>query len=193
MASQSLPHHLFVWDNSPDQVFKDPRADWIVHSSRNAKCCARWWMAAHAETPWILVMDDDLVPSDPDVLSDLITSLTRYSSVPVGATGVILEPSAPYWQCRHVGLECERIDVDTKVDILKGRFFAVPTDKLKYVGYLPLDCEDDIAVSSLVGGGMILPWLQDRLQELPTGDESRWRRSRHAELRETARRNFFES
>jgi len=192
LASQSLPHQLFVWDNSPGHTFQDSRADWIVHSSRNARCGARWWMAAHAETPWTVVMDDDLMPADSGVLLDLLASLSQGQTRDVvGAAGVILEASVPYAHCCHVGLECKRIETDTEVDIVKGRFFAAPTEKLRNLGYLPLDCEDDIAVSSVTKGGVILPWLQDRLRELPTGEESRWRRSQHADLREAARQRWL--
>jgi hypothetical protein len=191
LASQTLPHQVFVWDNSPEQSFAG-QADWVVRSSRNAMCSARWWLAAHAETPWVLVMDDDLAPADQRVLADLLEKLAEHAPTPVGAAGVILDPSIAYSECPRVGLECSRISIDTQVDILKGRFFSAPTQRLESLGFLPLDAEDDIAASAHLQGGVVVPWLQDRLRELPTAGEARWRRPKHKQTREDARRQWFE-
>jgi len=67
----------------------------------------------------------------------------------------------------------------------------VPTQRLKAFGFLPLDAEDDIAASAWLGGGVVVSWLQDRLRELPTAGEARWRRSKHKQAREDARRRWF--
>lgn len=191
LASQIAPHQLFVWDNSPDQSFEDTRADWVIQSSRNAKCVGRWWLAAHAETDWVVVMDDDLVPSDARVLTDILRALVAHAPSAVGATGVILDPAKSYFDCQHIGLDRRRIGMDTQVDIIKGRLFAAPTRRLQSLPFLPLDCEDDIAVSALLGGGVVASRLQGRFRELPSGDESRWRRPNHGRAREAARRAWY--
>jgi hypothetical protein len=136
-------------------------------------------------------MDDDLMPSDSEVLSDVVRSLERHDPSAVGATGVKLVESLEYIQCEHVGIECHRISEDVQVDVLKGRFVAVSTERVRRIGFLNARDEDDIAVSAALGGGVVLAWLQDRMTELPTGDEALWRRARHYELRELARRTHF--
>ena len=94
--------------------------------------------------------------------------------------------------CATRRVHFSRISVDTHVDILKGRFFAAPTQRLGSLGFLPLDAEDDIAASAQLEGGVVVPWLQDRLRELPTASEARWRRPKHKQTREDARRQWFE-
>jgi hypothetical protein len=191
LAEQSIAHRLFAWDNSPDASFPSGRADWLIRSSRNAKCSARWWMAARADTPWVLVMDDDLAPSDPEVLADTLSALGTHSPQAVGAAGVVLNPAKEYMACRHVGREGMRIEAATRVDILKGRYFALATPLLGSLGFLSLDAEDDIGVSASIGGGIVLPWMQDRFRELRTGNESWCRRPDHQQRREAARRKWF--
>lgn len=193
LVTQSIPHYRFVWDNSPTGTFQDPRVDWVIRSSRNAKCGARWWLAAHAETPYVLVMDDDLIPTDAAVLADTIVGLTNHAPNPVGATGVRLLPDKAYNECSHIGLESGGLAADTVVDIVKGRYFAAQKDCLRELPYLPIECEDDIAVSASLGGGVILAALQGRLLEFPTGKEARCRRSDHKVAREAARREWFDS
>lgn len=193
LATQTVPHRLFVWDNSPEGTFPKGRADWLVRSSHNAKCSARWWLAARAETPWVLVMDDDLVPSDPRVLADTVGKLQEHAPAAVGAAGVVLNPTKTYTECHHVGREGVRIESDTRVEILKGRYFALSTARLESLGFLPVDVEDDIAVSATLGGGIVVSWMQDRFRELPTGGESWCRRPAHKQSREAARRKWFGS
>lgn len=190
LATQTLPHRLFVWDNSPEQTLAVPQADWIVRSSVNVKCGARWWLAAHAETPWVVVMDDDLIPCDERVFAETVARLTFHQRA-IGATGVVLDNLKPYHRCRHIGLGVRSIKIDTPVQIIKGRYFALSTAQSQSLSYLPADCEDDIIVSSKLGGGVIAASLQHRFLELPVGSEARQRRPEHRRAREKARRQFF--
>lgn len=191
LESQTVDHRLFVWDNSPDQAFECARADWVIHSSRNAKCGARWWLAAHADTPWVLLMDDDLAPADDHVLADTLTELAEHQPTAVGAAGVVLDPAKSYFECRHVGLGCRRINATTRVDILKGRYFAVTTQRLEQLHHMPLDCEDDIIASAALGGGIVPARLEHRFRELATGFEARFHRPEHSRAREDARRRWL--
>jgi hypothetical protein len=190
LAAQTVPHRLFAWDNSPDQSFEARQADWIVRSSLNAKCGARWWLAAHADTPWVVVLDDDLLPADERVLADTLAKLVEHRSA-IGATGVILDPQKTYAECQHVGLGVKPITVDTRVDIVKGRYLAVATEKLRPLPYMPLECDDDIILSAALGGGVIAESLQQRFRELPTGPEARVQRPTHSQSRETSRRQYL--
>lgn len=190
LASQTVPHQLFVWDNSPNQSFTCPRADWIIRSTRNAKCGARWWLAAHADTPWVVVMDDDLAPSDDKVLAETLDKLGEHRPSAVGATGVVLDPAKSYFDCQHVGHGARQIKTDTPVEILKGRYFAVATRLLEAIAFMPIESEDDVIASASVGGGVVPSCLQNRFRELATGREARVRRREHRQAREAARRRI---
>ncbi len=185
LMMQSIIPEIFLWDNSPEQTFQDKRVKWIIRSSLNAKCSARWWLAQHADTPLVAVMDDDLAPADQHVLRDTVNHL--HSHAAVGATGVVLNPRRCYRDCNHI----IRSSKDTYVDIVKGRFFAVHRDRLLQIPAMPLDCEDDIVVSARIGGGIIPAGFLSRFRELPTGDHGRERRPTHWKCREAARREMF--
>ena len=82
IRAQTLQATIFVWDNSPAQDFDDPRVDWLIRSSRNARCAARWWMASHAETDFVLVHDDDLMPSNSNVFAWTVDAATTTPHLP---------------------------------------------------------------------------------------------------------------
>lgn len=195
LRAQSLETTIFVWDNSPAQDFDDPRVDWIVRSSRNARCAARWWMAAQAQTDFVLVHDDDLAPSDPAVLADTLEGAARAAPFAVGASGVILAGHS-YWKSEHVGVRARAIQADTAVDIVKGFYFCCPTARLRTLGALNLDAEDDIAVSAWLSNDFqrphrILHRLQKRFSLLPEHGAARRRRRGHRAARDTARYRLF--
>lgn len=190
LAQRSVPR-LFVWDNSPGGTFQDDRADWVIRSSQNAHCTGRWWLAAQADTPWVVVMDDDLVPRDDRVLCDTLACLAKAFPKAIGPSGVILDPDKDYLQCQHVKMNAPPDGCDTPVDIVKGRYFAVARDAVRRLPYLPLDSEDDIIVSACVGGGVVPQLLKGRFRDLPTGEESRRLRERHSATREVTRRQWF--
>src|SRR5215510_2961873 len=91
IRAQTLQARIFVWDNSPTHDFDDPRVDWLIRSSLNARCAARWWMASQAETDFVLVHDDDLMPSNPKVLAWTLDAAAKIAPFAIGATGVILK------------------------------------------------------------------------------------------------------
>jgi hypothetical protein len=198
LTTQTVKATIFVWDNSPTQDFDDHRVDWIIRSSKNARCSARWWMASHAVTDFVLIHDDDLMPSHPKVLAWTLEAATRAAPFALGAAGVILKRNAGYWQSRHVGIRAERIRHDLRVDIVKGCYFCSPTVQLTRIGYLDLDGEDDIAVSAKLRGGvtrphMVAAGLQTSLALLEEGEGARKHRRHHRAAREAARRRFFSS
>ena len=196
LYKQTVTPTIFVWDNSPTQDFNDPRVSWLIRSSKNAYCVPRWWMAIHAETDFVLVHDDDLMPLHPKVLAWTLEAAAKIAPFAVGATGVILKRHLGYWQSQHVGLRSMRIRHDVRVDIVKGCYFCCPTQRLTKVGHLDLDTEDDIAVSAKLGNGLeqphqILSKLQNCFELLPEGEEARQRRPNHRTARDAARWQFF--
>ena len=195
IRAQTVAATIFVWDNSPAQDFDDPRVDWLIRSSKNARCSARWWMASHATTDFVLVHDDDLVPSDSKVFAWTLDAALRNAPYALGASGVVLKRDLAYWESRHVGLRARRIQRDTRVDIIKGFYFCCPAAQLARVGHLDLDSEDDIVVSATLGRGqarrhLVPARLQSRFLLLPEEGARKDRRG-HRVARETARRHFF--
>lgn len=188
---------IWLWDNSdtPGQLHHNIAE--FVRPSWNAKCAGRWWLAAQAQTEFVLIMDDDLVPSDERVFADTVAALKQYDGRPVGAVGVRLLPGKRYHECHHVGIGkqgkfAQPIRQDTSVDIVKGRYFAVATERLAKLPMKLPDFEDDIAASACLGPGTILAALQDRFTSLPTGKEAVSCRPGHMQQREFARRAWFE-
>ena len=58
---------------------------WQVDSSENKHCWPRWLMASLARTEYVCVMDDDLVPADDAVLSDMLRFLKAVDGDPTKA------------------------------------------------------------------------------------------------------------
>ena len=195
IRAQTLQATIFVWDNSPAQDFDDPRVDWLIRSSRNARCAARWWMASHAETDFVLVHDDDLMPSNPNVFAWTVDAAAHNPPFAVGASGVVVNRDLGYWQSQHVGLRSASIRRDVRVDIVKGMYFCCAAVQLARVGYLDLDGEDDIAVSAKIGGGQARPHLVlARLRSnfaLLSEEGARSYRASHRSARELALQRFF--
>jgi len=84
LCKQSVKPTIFIWDNSPAQDFNDAHADWIIRSSRNARCSPRWWMASHADTDFVVIHDDDLMPANPKVLGWTLDTAMRVAPFAVG-------------------------------------------------------------------------------------------------------------
>lgn len=190
LRKQCISYQLFVLDNSPDQSYRW-EADWLLRSIPSSPPAPRWWMASQADTEYVVCMDDDLAFADERVLGDTVSTLQKYPSTGVGATGVQLQDGCGYRKGRHLGLENEPISQDMPVDIIKGRYFAVPTELLRKLPVLPLECEDDIIVSSAIENKVVPKVLQGRFLELPTGEESRWHRNEHWSARETTTCSYF--
>jgi hypothetical protein len=195
IRAQTLQATIFVWDNSPAQDFDDPRADWLIRSSRNARCAARWWMASHAETDFVLVHDDDLMPSNPSVFAWTVDAAAQHAPFAVGGSGVVLNRSLGYWQSRHVGVRSAPIRRNEQVDIVKGLYFCCAAAELRRVGHLDLDGEDDIAVSATLARGqsrphLVLARLRSNLALL-SEEGARSHRDGHRTARESAVQRFF--
>jgi hypothetical protein len=196
LSTQTVKPTIFVWDNSPAQDFDHPGVDWIIRSSRNARCSARWWMASHASTDFVLVHDDDLAAGNPRVLALTLDAAQNTAPFAVGAAGVALGAGKGYWRSQHVGVRARAVRRDTGVDIVKGCFFCSTSRELSRLGHLELDAEDDIAVSAMLARGRSRPHvvaakLRDALVLLPDVEGARKRRRGHRAARELACRKFF--
>ena len=195
IRAQTLQATIFVWDNSPAQDFDDPRVDWLIRSSRNARCAARWWMASHAETDFVLIHDDDLMPSNPNVFAWTVDAAARSAPFAVGASGVVLDRDLGYWQSRHVGVRAASIRRDVQVDIVKGLYSAVRRPSLRrsdtsiWMGKTTLRCRRGLEPARCV---LISCWpgSDSNVALLPEGG-ARSHRDGHRAARELALQRFF--
>ena len=96
------------------------------------------------ETDFVLVHDDDLMPSNPNVFAWTVDAATHNTPFAVGASGVVVNRALGYWHSQHVGLRSASIRRDVRVDIVKGMYFCCAAVQLARVGYLDLDGESGI-------------------------------------------------
>lgn len=106
IRKQSVPSYIFVWDNgaSTQKPYKG-KVDFLVSSSLNWGCWARFPMMAFVRTPYVWQMDDDLILTEPDVFEKYIAiSKTLGDKAIVGAGGKVLHPGEkPYQASKGAG------------------------------------------------------------------------------------------
>ena len=166
-ALQEQSEAVDIWMIVNNSTWQSWGADRAVHIPWNAGVSIRVLMAVYAETPWVMFLDDDLVPDDTEFVKDALRLAVKRPDVILGAYGRYLSPTPPHYHC----------DADGRVRIVKGRFMFFHRDLLDNVR-LPcvppeLDvrfCED-IHLSLEVGRGEPVHWvdagLRERLRELP--------------------------
>jgi hypothetical protein len=185
LKSQSIPVKVFVWDNS--NQLENCNADLIVQSSKNVMSYPIPFMLSLADTEFVGKIDDDLCPSDDQVVERLLNCLvsekTRQKFL-VGTNGVVVGQS--YINSQKVDFPTRDVDVD----IVKGRCFvtrkkwiAELNNVFDYVGrHVDLKISLDFSLNRrkhhIVCGG-----LKGRFQELPTGKISHSGRSNHYQER----------
>ena len=195
LITQTVKPAIFVWDNSPAQDFDHPGVDWIIRSSRNARCSARWWMASHASTDFVLVHDDDLAAGNPHVLALTLDAAQNTAPFAVGAAGVALGAGKGYWRSQHVGVRAPAAPRDTGVDIVKGCFLQSIARTVS-PGALGARRRGRHRGLRDAGAGRSRPHvvaakLRDALVLLPDVEGARKRRLGHRAARESACRKFF--
>lgn len=184
---------LYLWDNNPSRATR--RLEWDVHakSKENLFCTPRWHLAKTAQTPFVAVLDDDLVPVDHEVIGDSVRYLEVHPDVAaIGMTGVVLIPDKPYSGCTHI-VRRNSPKVDLDVDIIKGRFMVFRVEHLAKFAPTSADCED-IEASAHFGrfGRLVIPsGFPRRFRNLPDGSHALAGREDHQERREEARRRLF--
>lgn len=195
LEEQTERPQVFLWDNS-ELAFADKRIDWLVRSSRNAKCWPRWWMASQADTDYVMSLDDDLVLADQHVIKHMVDFMDLAVRHPepydriYGLEGVQLQSGLLY--SGSLGKD----EVPTgDVDVVKGRFMLLRREALTDVGLHWGVTEDDIAISGLLAKGRRrhhrrMTWLWEYVRALPDphalcGEATHWQR------RDAAVKAFF--
>lgn len=199
LHSQQPPVEIFVWNNGQPAGF---HADWIVQSSRNARCSPRWWMACQSRTPYVVILDDDLCPANALAI-DALAGQCQLRQI-VGPFGAVWR--GKYSQHTPIRFPNE----DTRADVIKGRCMAMQTATLRSVigctgilaaqtageSYDDLAIAEDIAVCGAFSGGtrgyhLVPGGLEFFFSELPEGREALSLRGDHMPRRNAVAERWF--
>jgi len=201
LAEQSLRPTIFLWNNSPEP-FSHPAVDWLVESNRNLVCWPRWWMAQAADSEFAAVMDDDLIPTDKQLLADAVEVARRQPPCR------IIGPFGGRMGTRHYSRHdpIHNVKEDAIVDIVKGRFMLLRTADIRQCQLATarspalgvVDEHEDIAINGMLAGGrlgqhLVPAMFTRRMQDLPgmDGPEAISTKDGHYDRRESARRRWF--
>ena len=168
LSDQTIKPTIWLWNNS-GQRLDNSRVDMEVVAETNLHCWPRWFLASYAPTMYVMMIDDDIVPTSNKLIEIVIDALENQvkPETIVGAEGVSLAAGA-YWPtypgrvARQVititedsSVHYKKVVADVRVDIVKGRCLALRTEVLRLLPLLPQhrDTCDDIAVSALLARG----------------------------------------
>ena len=187
----------------------------------NTHTQVRWFMASLAQTPYVMVMDDDLIPRDDTILEDAVLYLSKLKEkcTILGPFGLQLHPNEPYCKGRHVNvhhfpwhkdfssskdsnlvMSQEEGSVEAvRVDVIKGRTMMMRREALQSHLGLVFDHTDtrgdDIAVSGSLAQGKsrhhLIPRLFHRRLVELPAPHALCDVEGHYERREAVRRRFF--
>jgi hypothetical protein len=156
----------------------------LVDIPWNARPFVRHLFALYADTEWIMVMDDDLMPNCNTFLADALAVAAKRPDAIIGAYGCYLGKKAPYYSASIR---------DGEVSIIKGRFMLYRRALLEDVrfGRMPMQFGqrgDDIFISLEIGRGQPIHWADDglrkQLTELPPGEVGLEHSPKHYAYRE---------
>lgn len=198
LRAQTHPVEIFLWDNSGIGEFRRD-VDLEIVSSENLKCFPRWSMAQFASTDYVFTLDDDLIPTDPELIENCARQVGA-SADAIGKEGVTIIPGEGYFGSIHIGANSSAV---SSVDILKGRFIfarrdtilAALADHLPHVSPTPKSprIEDDLIISSSIRGQKIIPsFLHGAFRELPDHGVGEYRQPEHRVSREQTFSDYFE-
>lgn len=209
LRRQQPPLRIWLWNNGPDCLgVKMPSPDWLIESSRNVLCPPRWWLACQADTRYVLILDDDLLPATDTAVASLVGYCQPGRFVgPIGAT-----LRGRYRDHREVRSQ----NVPQAVDVIKGRcvaglastireavlwsgvLFAKVYSDSEYADseYDNLCIAEDIAISAAIAeqhyGRHIVPaGIADDWQNMREGPESLSRRADHMARRDKEAARWF--
>lgn len=195
LRAQAPPVDIYLWNNGDPERFP---ADWLVESSRNTVCLSRWWMACHAKTQLVVILDDDVFPARADSLARLAACCQPQNAV--GPIGAIFDGK----YSDHLAVRDPQFD--TPADVIKGRCLALYTDTLRqFVGTSgiltattdnDLSMSEDIAICGAIAGGqrgrhLVPGGLAGLFTDLPEGPEALSHRFDHMTRRNRVAARWF--
>ncbi len=187
IRSQNIPIDIWLWDNSNSEHKFD--VDQRFQSSINLKCFPRWCLASMVQTEYFFVIDDDIMFTDGEVISDCIQyhKLIDIEDLILGQTGVILNKEMIYFNSEHFS----NVERSVGVDIVKGRFMFMKQSVMNKVTMDASFTCDDIKISSQLNHKVLPAFLHNRFKDLQEGEEALFRTEGQRELRQLATKQFF--
>lgn len=158
LSEQSAQPTIYLWNNGEE--LRHPAIDWHIHSSQNALCWPRWFVASMAYTPYVLILDDDLLLTDAQALERGIAYMNQHAHIDIcGLFGMTISQGTKYTDSPTQTVVAEQ---DTFVDIVKGRFVLLRTSALAALHLHPSPPRDvlmseDILVSGALGKNRTTP------------------------------------
>ena len=187
LRNQSIRCEIFLWNNAPTP-FHHEEVDWVVNSSKNVRCWARWSMAQFATNDWIMTLDDDLTLGDSESLAYLLEQANRYYKAgrAFGLFGVQYNGDKKYQRPKEkqgvrkdANIHHDLPERNTPVDIIKGRCFLFRKEDLKALPHTPdhaIESGDDLVASYYLAKRrprhhLLIGNMSDRIVELPGGQD----------------------
>lgn len=134
LRNQSCPpREIWVWCNDSEEVARDVShiVERVIASNSNWKFWGRFSLATMARTPWIALLDDDILPERNWLSNCLATWRGGYPGI-LGGSGVVL-PSQLRYSSRHkVGWNGHHYSHVTEVDLV-GHAWFFHRDHLQYL------------------------------------------------------------
>jgi len=182
--AQTTPIDLWLIDNA-DNTPHELKVNGVKRYGHNNElmCWQRWLYAKLVSTPYLFVMDDDLIFSSPTEIEKCVHFMDAHPELDaIGYTGVKLDKG--YFTSPHY----MSVKTYTEVDIIKGRFMFIRTSSLKGLDESPdLTC-DDIKVSSHLKNKALIPLSFANLKE---GAEAVFLQKGQKQKREEAVKRYF--
>lgn len=193
LQAQSEPVSILLVDNGEESWEWD--VDRVVYVPWNAGCYARTIFALYAETEWVMVLDDDLMPGDSWFVRDALNVASQHPLI-TGAYGCELSKTPPHYMGRP------NIDSTGLSSMVKGRFMVYRRRMLDCVRLAGLMSQaehrircDDIYLNLESGQGKAVHWvdigLRKRIKELPPGKVGSEHTSGHYTTREAFCAAYF--
>lgn len=165
LREQSEPPELLLLNNGGYNTFGVER---VVSIPWNAHAWIRYPFGVYARTPYVMFLDDDLMPADHHFVRDMRVITEGRRDGIVGTHGRQLGSAPTYYTGGQ--------DMAGWVEIVKGRCMMLNKDTLSRVSLAnvsrpyPVDHED-IYLSMEIGGGQPIHWadngLRKRVIQLP--------------------------
>jgi len=165
LRAQTVVPELILVNNWDMQTWGIGRAVFVPW---NAGPMMRYLLAPYVETPWVMTIDDDVMPGDAEFVADALALAKRRPGTITSAAGRGLHREPPYYRGEPWG----------NAEIVLAKLTVFHRDLLRRVGLPPMwepamFRSDDIWFSLEVGRGQPVHWadegLSSRLIALPEG------------------------
>lgn len=168
------PAEIWVWSNDGDLPLQDysDLADRVVMSNTNWSIWGRFAIGAMAQSDYLCIFDDDILPQ-PRWIENCLETYSRGFEGLLGGSGIILPTEGGYMSKNKVGWNGRRLDEPARVDLV-GHAWFFRKEHLRYMWYetpYSWDNGEDIHFSYMLQKhGGLDTWVAPH----PARDQSLW-------------------